>query len=250
MRSAELARLAGVSVRTLRHYHQVGLLAEPERDFNGYRRYDVHDLVRVLRIRRLAALGMALDQMAPLLDGEPDSAAGILEDLDKELAGLIDRLEEQRRIIAQLKERDVPPDLPPEYAPFFEAYLKHSPPSKLVAIDRDQAILLAGLASAEDNARIGELYQAMASDESLPAVIELSERFDQLAADTPEADLRTLATEYAARLAPLVAEFGGQDEPGELASLGPSADLLVQHAADLMNPAQRRLLELVESMLA
>ncbi|EED6225780.1 MerR family DNA-binding transcriptional regulator, partial [Salmonella enterica subsp. enterica serovar Haifa] len=49
MHSNELARLAGVTVRALRHYHQVGILAEPERRSNGYREYDVHDLIRVLR---------------------------------------------------------------------------------------------------------------------------------------------------------------------------------------------------------
>ena len=45
MRSGELAALAGVTVRTLRHYHQIGLLPEPERGGNGYRDYDVHDLL-------------------------------------------------------------------------------------------------------------------------------------------------------------------------------------------------------------
>ena len=35
----QLAAYAGVTVRTVRHYHQIGLLPEPERDASGYRRY-------------------------------------------------------------------------------------------------------------------------------------------------------------------------------------------------------------------
>ena len=50
MLSSELAELAGVTVRTLRHYHQIGLLPEPPRSTGGYRRYNVSDLVRLLRI--------------------------------------------------------------------------------------------------------------------------------------------------------------------------------------------------------
>ncbi len=50
MRSRKPASLAGVTVRTIRHYHQIDLLAEPPRDANGYRRYGVQHLVRLLRI--------------------------------------------------------------------------------------------------------------------------------------------------------------------------------------------------------
>jgi DNA-binding transcriptional MerR regulator len=39
LRIGELADLAGVTVRTIRHYHAKGLLAEPPRDPSGYRRY-------------------------------------------------------------------------------------------------------------------------------------------------------------------------------------------------------------------
>ncbi|WP_270479843.1 MerR family DNA-binding transcriptional regulator [Collinsella tanakaei] len=51
MKSNELAKLAGVTVRTLRHYHAIGLLDEPPRQANGYRDYRPEDLLRVLRIR-------------------------------------------------------------------------------------------------------------------------------------------------------------------------------------------------------
>ena len=47
----ELADLAGTSLRTVRHYHEVGLLDEPERHSNGYKQYGVAHLVRGIRQR-------------------------------------------------------------------------------------------------------------------------------------------------------------------------------------------------------
>ena len=54
----EVAQLAGVTTRTVRHYHAIGLLPEPQRDGSWYRRYDASDVVAVVRVVRLRALGM------------------------------------------------------------------------------------------------------------------------------------------------------------------------------------------------
>ena len=97
MRSGELVSLAGVTVRTLRHYHAIGLLAEPPRSENGYRSYGPEDLLRVLRIRQLASLGFSLDKIGPCstssmpsgrartLSGDTPSASvdGLLDELDR-----------------------------------------------------------------------------------------------------------------------------------------------------------------------
>ncbi len=64
----QLADLAGTTLRTIRHYHEVGLLAEPERQANGYKSYGVPHLVRVLRIKRLTGLGLSLTEIADLGD--------------------------------------------------------------------------------------------------------------------------------------------------------------------------------------
>ena len=68
MKSSEIAKLAGVSVRTLRHYHAIGLLPEPPRGENGYRDYSAGDLARLLRIKRLASLGFPLARIGDVLD--------------------------------------------------------------------------------------------------------------------------------------------------------------------------------------
>jgi DNA-binding transcriptional MerR regulator len=64
----QLADLAGTTVNTVRHYHQVGLLPEPERRSNGYKQYTVPHLVRLLRIRRLVDLGVPLSRIDSMED--------------------------------------------------------------------------------------------------------------------------------------------------------------------------------------
>jgi DNA-binding transcriptional MerR regulator len=65
--SGELARLAGVSADTLRHYERKGLIPLPDRSENGYRRYPASTLERVRLIRRALAVGFTLDELADIL---------------------------------------------------------------------------------------------------------------------------------------------------------------------------------------
>jgi DNA-binding transcriptional MerR regulator len=65
----QLAAYAGVTVRSVRHYHHIGLLPEPERDASGYRRYGARAVVSPIKIRTLASAGVPLaDIMAGLLE--------------------------------------------------------------------------------------------------------------------------------------------------------------------------------------
>ncbi|WP_375386616.1 MerR family transcriptional regulator [uncultured Microbacterium sp.] len=66
----EVARLAGTTSRTLRHYDDIGLLAPSGIGANGYRRYDGEALVRLQRILLLRELGLGLPQIADVLDRE------------------------------------------------------------------------------------------------------------------------------------------------------------------------------------
>jgi DNA-binding transcriptional MerR regulator len=66
-RSGEIARRAGVSSDTLRHYEQKGLLAKPRRLENGYRVYPPEALDRVRLIQGALAVGFTLDELARLL---------------------------------------------------------------------------------------------------------------------------------------------------------------------------------------
>ena len=81
MQIGELAERTGLSIRTLRHYDEIGLLVPSARSDGGFRLYTPDDESRLLLIRRMKPLGYSLEQMGELLsvvDGladRPDDAA-------------------------------------------------------------------------------------------------------------------------------------------------------------------------------
>jgi DNA-binding transcriptional MerR regulator len=64
---AQLARAAGVSTDTLRHYESRSLIPTPPRAANGYRTYPADTLARVQLIRRALAIGFTIDELARVL---------------------------------------------------------------------------------------------------------------------------------------------------------------------------------------
>jgi DNA-binding transcriptional MerR regulator len=94
----EIARLAGTTSRTLRHYDDVGLLPPSRMAHNGYRHYDEAALVRLQRILLLRELGLGLPQIAEVLN--PVNARQSEESaLETHLALL---REEQNRLARQI----------------------------------------------------------------------------------------------------------------------------------------------------
>jgi DNA-binding transcriptional MerR regulator len=65
--SGDLARLAGVSTDTLRHYERKGVLVRPRRSESGYRLYPADAQDRVRLIRRALSVGITLDELASIL---------------------------------------------------------------------------------------------------------------------------------------------------------------------------------------
>ena len=103
---SQLAAYAGVTVRAVRHYHQVGLMPEPARDGSGYRVYDAADVVRLIRIRTLAEAGVPLARVQELLDATPEEFGEAVAQIDAELRAKIRELQEHRRRIARLAAGD------------------------------------------------------------------------------------------------------------------------------------------------
>ncbi len=91
----QIAKLAGTTSRTLRHYDDIGLLAPSSIGHNGYRYYDQAALVRLQRIMLLRELGLGLPQIADVLDREASEAHA----LETHLAWL---RQEQDRLIRQI----------------------------------------------------------------------------------------------------------------------------------------------------
>ena len=100
MNVGEVARLAGVTVRTLHHYDRIGLLSPSERTAAGYRRYTPSDLDRLHQVLVYRELGFPLEEVATLLD---DPAADPAEHLRRQHRLLLDRVERTRAMVAAVE---------------------------------------------------------------------------------------------------------------------------------------------------
>jgi DNA-binding transcriptional MerR regulator len=174
----ELADLAGTSVRAVRHYHDVGLLEEPPRCANGYKRYGVAHLVRTLRIKRLADLGFTLPQIAELGDAD-QHPRDALRRLDAQLARRVDRLRHARVEVRQILQQAAPVDLPPALAPTI--------PIRVLS-DADRSLLLV-MSRVLDPTELSALVDAL---QALPPSAAAT-AFDELPADADEATRQELA---------------------------------------------------------
>jgi DNA-binding transcriptional MerR regulator len=141
---SQLAATAGVTVRTVRHYHHFGLLPEPERDASGYRRYTAQAAVDLIRIRTLAEAGVPLARIDALLHAQPSEFAAAIADIDAELQRRIDQLAEHRRRITRLGsgERLV---LPPEVVAILDRLRGLGVSERRVRAERDSWILMQAL---------------------------------------------------------------------------------------------------------
>lgn len=75
-RIGEVSQRTGLTRRTLRHYDDLGLLTPSARSWGDYRLYDEDDLIRLLQIQNLKALGLSLPEiMLALQDKSLDAAA-------------------------------------------------------------------------------------------------------------------------------------------------------------------------------
>ena len=77
----DIARIAGTTSRTLRHYDELGLLAPSRIGANGYRHYDRDSLVRLQRILLLRDLGLGLPAIARVLDDRQDAVPALRDHL-------------------------------------------------------------------------------------------------------------------------------------------------------------------------
>lgn len=103
--TGELAKLCGVTVRTVQYYDTRGILVPSELSEGGRRLYSEDDLKRMKIICFLRELGLSIDSIGQLLsEADPGSVISLLLDQqDKELKKEIGEREEQRKKLAELK---------------------------------------------------------------------------------------------------------------------------------------------------
>lgn len=109
MHIGELAEHSGLSLRTIRHYDEIGLLTPSGRSEGGFRLYTADDLSRLMLIRRMKPLGYSLEQMGDLLaaldttqrhEGREPDARQTLEDF------LVDARERREKLASHLSMAD------------------------------------------------------------------------------------------------------------------------------------------------
>lgn len=221
----EVAELAGTSLRAVRHYHQVGLLTEPERRSNGYKQYGVAHLVRLVRIKRLTDLGFSLPQIAAMGDAD-DHPEEALRELDAELAATIERLQAARLEVGLILEHSAPTDLPPDFVPPAAA-------AKMSDADRSLIVVLSRVLGPRGLEVYAELLNNTPDEPSLDV-------FDDLPADADEATRQDVAE----RLVPYIRAIH-EAHPGlhEYRADAPGGARFVDETIaaamlDLYNPAQ------------
>lgn len=232
----ELAELAGTSLRAVRHYHQVGLLEEPDRLSNGYKQYGVAHLVRLVRVKRLVDLGFSLPQIAAMGESD-DHPAEALRELDGELAATIERLQAARDELRELLEHSAPTDLPP-------GFVAPETAARMTDADRQLVVVLSRVLGPRGRQAYADMMRAVPED---PAATEL----DDLPADADEATRQNLAERLAPFIGSVRRAHPGLDDSGADAPRGKSfAHRMIGDAmADLYNPAQLDVLRRAEEIL-
>lgn len=104
----EVAEISGMSLRTLRHYDDVGLLTPSGRSAGGFRLYTDEDVERLMLIRRMKPLGFSIEQMRELLELTDALAEGThpapLEKIEAMLADARERREKLARKVEMADE--------------------------------------------------------------------------------------------------------------------------------------------------
>ena len=234
----QLAAYAGVTARAIRHYHQVGLLSEPERDASGYRRYGATAVVALIKIRTLAEAGVPLSRIAQMLEADEATFAEAVAAIDDQLQNEIQRLENSRKQVIQLASGDSLA-LPPEVAGYLDRLRALGVSERIVEGERDGWILLAahhpdrvreympGKIEQLQDARVVRLY------------LLLSETFESPGDDSRLAEIADLMAELAEQ-----AHANGEIDFGDLSDDDLSFDLLDSFAIEA-DPRSERLMELM-----
>jgi DNA-binding transcriptional MerR regulator len=144
----QLADYAGVTTKAIRHYHERGLLAEPDRDSSGYRRYTAKDAIDLVKIRTLATAGAPLARIKDLLDADPDALTAAIAEIDHNLQDRIAQLRRTRDQLAQLRAGDRL-FVSPEVADYLDDLRELGISERQIHLERDGWILMQ-TASPED----------------------------------------------------------------------------------------------------
>ena len=113
----DFSRMTFLSVKALRHYHEVGLLPPAEIDADtGYRRYEVGQVPTAQAIRRLRELGMPVDEVRVVIDApDVDARNTAISAHLRRMEGELDRTRATVKSLRMLLDQSLPPEIAVEY---------------------------------------------------------------------------------------------------------------------------------------
>lgn len=188
---SQLAKHVGVTVRAVRHYHELGLLSEPTRDGSGYRRYGADAVIRLTRIKILAEAGVPLSQIETLTQASAKTFATAITDIKADITKRIADLQKTKRHLDALQAGDRL--FVSEAVANCLAYMRRIGLSEtLVAHERDAWIMISALYPAHVDAWAAQKMAILTQ----PDIAKLYRQLDE-ARTWPATDprLRTLAAD-------------------------------------------------------
>ncbi|MBN9756473.1 MerR family transcriptional regulator [Pseudonocardia sp. Ae505_Ps2] len=214
------ATFAGTTPRAIRHYHQIGLLPEPERGADGRRRYGYDDMIRLLWIRKMAEAGISLHTMRSAFDGS--------QDIEETLGRLADTLAEeeadikrQRAAVQRLKAVGSPLGL---LSSLVTDRLSHLPTGALRSSDLDALLVTERM--------FGPLGAAVQASRFIALATHPELRAEEDRLDAADADLDDSVDPHDPRVEELAAQHCAHHEA-----------LMEAIEADGLDAAEKRLLE-------
>jgi DNA-binding transcriptional MerR regulator len=237
----QLAGYAGVTIKTVRHYHQRGLLAEPPRDASGYRRYTAQNAIDLLKIRTLAEAGVPLARIKRVLTAEPDEFAAAIAEIDHDLQRRAEELVRTRQRIAQLRGGDrlfVSADV----ADFLDRLHLLGVSRRTVDMERDLWILIQSVSPRQAAVWIADKRAAMDDPEFRAIYLDYDAAFDWSPDDSRLPDVADRTQRWLAKQQHLAKQHSGSEEPAR-----PSPDPIVAELASTAaasSPAWDRLTEI------
>jgi DNA-binding transcriptional MerR regulator len=239
----QLARYAGVSVKTIRVYHDKGLLAEPGRDASGYRRYTARDAIDLIKIRTLAEAGVPLARIRALQAAPAEAFQRALTEIDDDLTARIRNLHRTQRRLRELaagRTRLLPAEVDHHLRQLGELGFSE----RWITLESDLWILV--FATHPDTAR--ELFEDQAEALTDPALRQLYLDYDR-AHDLDPRD--PFVADLAHRVTAATRQRYGtgdlRDLPGQ--ATGSEIPQLIQGAVNASSPAWQRLDSLIRAEL-
>ncbi|MCC8246019.1 MerR family transcriptional regulator [Saccharothrix luteola] len=240
----QAAAFVGVTVKAVRHYHKLGLVEEPERDGSGYRRYGSAELLRLVQVRTLAAAGVPLAGIGPLLDADAARFTAALADVERQLTERIEELTTRRDTLHRLADGDRAL-LPDRAVALLERMRDLRFPAAEVAATREGWVLARALVPEGFDDYLTQFEHAIED----PGLVTLARRAVEAAAwdpDDPRLDeLATAAADHYLADPALLKTVTGLQARTDAAT----RYALIAHHGDERTPAAARLATLFETKL-